>query len=261
MLEVVAEVGSNFVTLEDCFKSIEAASIAGAHAVKFQLFTREELYGEPGEMSGVLPRAWLPTLATCARDEEIEFMCTAFSPDGYRYIDPYVKRHKVASSEITAIDILDVVNSLRKPVVLSTGGATMNDVHSALMVLRNVPVTLLYCEPCYPARVIDFRRMDQLREHYGSSCKIGYSDHSTDVLCIPQEAKRRGAVLIEKHVNLADVSGTPDAPHSINARELSLMCRHLKGKLSRDETFNPNPWKRQFIPLPNGKRGYFRRVS
>ncbi len=261
MLEVIAEVGSNFVTVEDCLKSIEAASIAGAHAVKFQLFTREELYGEPGHMDGVLPRSWLPGLATHAREEEIEFMCTAFSPGGYRYIDPYVSRHKVASSEITDLDILDTVNALRKPVILSTGGATVNDIHSALMVLRNVPVTLLYCEPCYPARVIDFRRMDYLRERFGSSCKIGYSDHSTDVLVVPAEAKRRGAVLIEKHVNLCGVTGTPDAPHSINANELAMMCRHLKNKLSRDETFNPNPWKRQFIPLPNGKRGYFRRVS
>jgi N,N'-diacetyllegionaminate synthase len=161
-MEVIAEVGSNFKTHDDCMRSVMAARRAGADAVKFQLFTGQDLFGPTyaGDRGCFVS---VPELAKEAEFQGIEFMCTAFSPDGYRSIDPYVRRHKVASSEITDLSILEAVNSLKKPVILSTGGAGGDDIDRALNALKDVPVTILYCVVEYPARIVDFRQMRVLR--------------------------------------------------------------------------------------------------
>lgn len=256
-MEVIAEIGSNFKIHDDCIRSIRSAKTAGADVVKFQYFTGTDLYGPlyTGDRSLIVD---YEELAWEADTLEIEFMCTAFSPSGYRMINPFVKRHKVASSEITALDILETVNSFGKPTIVSTGGATFEDISMALLVLRNVPVTLMHCVTDYPARIVDFRHFDNLGDHFGTVCKIGYSDHSTDVLNIPTIARRRGAVVLEKHVNFTDHTDTPDAPHSLSGPEFSLMVRQLRSRAQPEETFKPNPWKRKMITLPDGTRGYFR---
>jgi sialic acid synthase SpsE len=256
-MKVIAEIGSNFKTQDDCIRSVGCAKEAGADAVKFQYFTGADLYGPlyGGTRNLIID---VEGLAEECGWKGIEFMCTAFSPTGYRMVDPFVKRHKVASSEITALDILNTVNSLGKPVILSTGGATGDEIARALLMLRNVPVTILYCEVAYPARVVDFRRFDELKARFGPVCEIGYSDHSIDVLNIPGTARDRGAKILEKHVNFTEHTDTPDAGHSISGKEFAMMTKYLKDQLPVCETFNPNPWKRQMIALPNGIRGYFR---
>jgi sialic acid synthase SpsE len=256
-LQVIAEVGSNIKDHDDCIRSVLAAKASGADVVKFQYYTGQDLFGPLyGGNNGLIVN--VEQISEECAWQGIEFMCTAFSPAGYRMIDPYVKRHKVASSEITALDILSTVNSFGKPVILSTGGATHDEIAEALLVLRNVPVTILYCEVAYPARIVDFRHFDNLKDRFGEVCEIGYSDHTIDVLTIPGVAKARGATVIEKHVNFAGHTDTPDAGHSISGPELSMMVRYLKNELPISETFNSNPWKRKLIALPDGARGYFR---
>ncbi len=263
-MRVIAEVGSNWKSFDDCSRSIAAASRAKADVVKFQLFTAEELYGAPYDgLKGVLPRDWVPHLASIAHDCGIEFMCTAFSPDGYRFIDPFVKCHKVASAELTAIDILKTVNDLKKPVCLSTGGATTEEINTALAILTDVPVTLFYCVADYPAKVVDFRAFDQLRIRHDAH-KYGYSDHSIDVLNIPELAQAMGASVIEKHVNFTEHTDTPDAPHAINEAELALMIKNLKGEATMADTDKlcnvqmKTQWKRRAVYSDDGSIGYFR---
>jgi N-acetylneuraminate synthase len=111
----------------------------------------------------------------------------------------------------------------------------------------------MFCVAEYPAKVIDFRHLDRLKEHYGNLVNYGYSDHSTDVLNVPLAAKAHGATIIEKHVNLCGYTDTDDAPHSINGAELAIMTRALKGSLTIKETFRSNPYKRQLTP-----HGYYR---
>lgn len=258
-MEVIAEIGSNFKTLDDCVSSIRQAKQAGANIVKFQLYTFKELYGVEGvKMPGELPREWIHSLSEVARREGIEFMCTGFSAGGYRFLNPYVKRHKVASSELPDIELLSTLNSLGKPVILSTGGSTLNEIGSALLMLRNVQVTLMYCVVDYPARVVDLRHLELMKDRFGDGCSYGYSDHSTDVLHIPFLAKSFGAVVLEKHVNFTNHTDTPDAPHSLSASEFQMMTQRLKSRLKPEETFQPNPWKRKMITLPNGMRGFYR---
>ncbi len=256
-IKVIAEVGSNIKNFGDCMRSAIMAKEAGADIVKFQYFTGADLYGPLYDGARDLIFEIEPVASLCER-QGIEFMCTAFSPDNYKLINPFVRRHKVASSEITALDILETVNSFRKPVILSCGGADHFQIRAALLMLRNVPVTLLYCEVAYPAKIVDLRNIDYLKSKFGQTCAVGYSDHSIDVLEIPKRAQKKGATIIEKHVNFCGYTDTPDAPHSLNFEEFKIMVRHLKGRFDVEDRAPSNPYQRKAVNLPNGKRGYFR---
>lgn len=254
-MKVIAEVGSNWKSTEDCLHSIRAAKLAGANVVKFQWFTNKCLYGVDGERKNDPDMHLLWRIAT---QEQIELMCTAFSPEGYEMVDHFVQTHKIASSEITSVDILQKVNSFKKPVILSTGGAQTLQIAAALQELKDCPVTILYCVVDYPARVIDFRMLEFYQEIFGRDYSYGYSDHSIDVLNIPKLAEKSGATVLEKHVNFTSHTDTPDAPHSLNFHDFKLMCDHLKGATNFSDTFRPNPYQRKLITLADGSQGYFR---
>lgn len=236
-MKIIAEVGSNWKTLNDCIYSIKQARRAGAHAVKFQLFNHQELYGQNinfekiGETPYLHPD-WISILKKECDENEIEFMCTAFSVHGYEKVNPFVSSHKIASAEMTDINILNTVNSFGKTVYLSTGGSnTSNDIRHALLYLKNCPVTIMYCVADYPAKIIDFRKLDQMKYYFGDNYSYGYSDHSIDVFNIPMTAKSKGCSVIEKHVNFTNHKDTNDSGHSLNFEEFSLMSRALMGEM------------------------------
>jgi sialic acid synthase SpsE len=256
---IIAEVGSNWRTLDDCKLSIAMAKRAGADAVKFQAFTHEALYGYESYVQtqaradgypipGELPIAWLPILAQKARDTGIEFMCSAFSPELVRAVDPFVSIHKVASAELTHLRILEAVRDTGKPVVLSTGASGPEDIRQALSALtekprlinaspmalehwdqwKPAPVVLMYCVASYPARGIDFRMLDALRDRF-PGFPVGYSDHTTDYGVIPRAAVERGACVLEKHFTAIEAD-TPDRPHSLTVDEFRKMIQSIKGE-------------------------------
>ena len=256
---IIAEVGSNWRTLDDCKQSIAMAKRAGADAVKFQAFTHEALYGGPPPKVGVrfgfvgdppddhrpheLPLDWLPILAEKAKDTGIEFMVSAFSPELVQAVDPYVNLHKVASAELSHLRILEAVRDTGKRVVLSTGASGPKDVAEALRVLETaiptrapngyVPptwehkVVLMYCVAAYPARDIDFRMLDELKQRF--ECPVGYSDHTTDYNVIPRTAVEWGACVLEKHFTAIEAD-TPDRPHSLTVDEFKKMVQSIKGE-------------------------------
>lgn len=253
---VIAEVGSNWQSIEDCKESIVKAKQSGADAVKFQLFSYEELYGYKMEKDPVilahagndnphlkgldllqaLPRDWIPILAQKAKDTGIEFMCTAFSPEGYRFIDEFVTRHKVASSEMCHKRILETLRELKKPVILSTGAQTMSDIRYALDFLGDLDVTVLYCEGSYPAKWTDLHKLLVLHENLG--VPVGYSDHTTSIIDIPRLADRLGATVIEKHFKIRDMD-SPDNGHSILPHEFKVMVSAIR--MNVDPIIGPTP--------------------
>ena len=243
-MKIVCEVGSNWKTLDDCLFSIKKAQEAGANYVKFQLFNDFELTGQLPDNStmGVSPYldfSWIPHLKMHADKFEIEFMCTAFSSLGYDMVNPFVNVHKIASAELTDISILSKVNSFRKPVMLSTAGSDLDiEVKSALLHLHDCPVTIMYCVADYPAKIIDFRRLDSMKEKFGQNYGYGYSDHSIDVLNIPYIAKEKGCSIIEKHANFCGHEDTDDATHSLNFEEFKLMCGKLRGEVYSEKQTN-----------------------
>lgn len=219
MTYVIAEIGSNWETLDDCLFSIAAVKRAGAHAVKFQLYTHRELYGVNGVCRGELPREWVPKMAAEAKDVGIDFLCSAFSADGVRFLDPYVKYHKVASSELSDTSILAAIKETGKRPILSTGSAQMYEIRTACAYFNN-PI-LLYCCAEYPARHADLRWVRHLEAIF--NCECGFSDHTDHVYGLALEALRQGVAYYEKHVTCFPNLRSPDAAHSITDLEL----RHL----------------------------------
>lgn len=224
-MKVIAELGSNWKTFDDCKNAIHLAHVIGADAIKYQLYSHEELYGYPGDMPGVLPRDWIPRLADKADAVGIEFMCTSFSVDGLQYINPYIKTHKLASSEMCHIDMLVELVKINKPTLVSTGAQTRPDIESCAKVLSGLKAMFMYCEAAYPPKYTDLRKMRELSKLINAP--VGYSDHTTDIYSIPLLARDMGAVVLEKHFNPFNYTDTPDAPHSLSTDDFRAMIAAL----------------------------------
>jgi sialic acid synthase SpsE len=257
---IVAEVGSNWASREDAVASIGAAKAAGADCVKFQAFDWESLYGpneekrrleEIADLPGCptrplrLPLAWLPALKEKAHACGIDFACTAFSPELVAAVDPFVPWHKVASSDATWPQLLEAVAATGKPIVLSVGAKSRGDIAATLQTLggpAKARTVLMYCVSAYPARTIDLRVMAELNV-YG--LRVGFSDHSTDIVGHPVAAARQGAVVIEKHFTAFPELDTPDRPHSLTADEFQTMVENIRG--TRRHAIGPTPEERDML--------------
>lgn len=230
-MKIIAEIGSNWKTIEDCWQSIHTATAFGADAVKFQLYDAKSLWGidEDGARKAVgsLPPEWLPKLKEHADQYKIEFMCSAFSPELYEKVNQFVSVHKIASSELNHVRILQKINRFRKPVILSTAAAIESEIKEALKYLPDCEVTLMYCVGSYPARHTYLPTITEMADKF--KLPVGLSDHSIDVYTTPLGAYAYGAKVLEKHVNFTDHKDTPDAPHSLSGAEFKLMCTAIKG--------------------------------
>lgn len=225
---IIAEIGSNYKTIEDCVMSIEQAKACGADAVKFQLYNERALYGcDTGRtLPGELDPAWLSVLHKTAITNNIEFMCSAFSPELVDVVDPYVNIHKVASAEMAHLRILEKLKQKKKPVFISTGGGhTEQEINLAVKVLCPTDLVLLYCVAAYPANGVELATIPFFRNLYNKL--VGFSDHTVG-LCEAERAVKHGACVMEKHVNFTRHKNTPDAKHSINGYDFALMVKSVR---------------------------------
>lgn len=238
---IIAEIGSNWKTLDDISISIQSAKNAGADAVKFQLYNEFAMYGKwtivmqkaggdfvRADMIGELQTEWLPKMKAQCDRLGVEFMCSAFSPELYDIVNPFVNIHKVASAELSHIRILEKLRGYGKPVILSTGASGVNDVEAALKALKGLDVTLLYCVASYPANDINLANIKEMQKVFG--CKVGYSDHSLDTCVIPRQAVLEGACVIEKHVTAFPDMDTPDRPHSLTMPQFKKMVDVIRNE-------------------------------
>lgn len=257
---VIAEVGSNWKTLEDCMTSISQAQKCGADAVKFQLFTSDELYGDGSKtVVGVNPYldpSWLPLLKEKCDAVGIEFLCSAFSVAGIEAVDPFVAAHKVASSEMTHIRLLEKLKAIGKPVILSTGAQDARDIGLALQVLDQTIVCTMYCVGSYPANKGSPRAIADFKAKFGDRL-YGFSDHSTEVY---PSALTTPVACVEKHVNFAEVE-SPDSPHSLNGSDFKMFVEGVKqgvpewnGPIADEKPFILR-YKRRLIATRNIKTG------
>jgi sialic acid synthase SpsE len=239
---VIAEVGSNWRTLPDLKRSIRVAAQYGAWAVKFQTFSEKDMYGE-GSRDNNLPLKLIPVLSEYCKDQGIEFMCTAFALDSLEAVNHEVNFHKVASSDITNFPLLERMDSFGKHVFLSTGSSTKEEIAEALKVFKKSLVTLMYCVSAYPSRTHDLEMINVLKSDFGRP--VGFSDHSIDTFTPFAANKFYGCEYIEKHVNFAGVDG-PDAPHSINEEQFSLMLDRMFVSHPR---YSPQPEENSMVEL------------
>lgn len=235
---IIVDVGSNHRgSLDLALKHIDAAKACGADAVKYQLFSHEDLYGFPGTVAGSIDICWLSHLSDYARLRNIEFMCTAFSAEGVRTVDKYVSRHKIASAEMKDTEILDAVAATGKPFIVSTGGAHFSEVEWLIQTYD--PTAILECVALYPAEPRHYNLnaltvMTQLSS-ITKAPKGGISDHTIgDVVAVA--AVGFGATIFEKHFDCEKDScllgPTPDSPVSIGPAAMAHYVRSIHTAMS-----------------------------
>jgi sialic acid synthase SpsE len=211
----ISEVSSNHhADLERCLAFVDASAAFGADAVKFQLFKIRELFAPEvvaksqehrRRIDWELPVAFLPALAKRCQELGVEFSCTPFYLDAVAELEPYVDFYKIASYELTWDALLEACAKTGKPVILSTGMATMPEIEHAVGVLRAAGVselTLLHCVSGYPAPVdeCNLAAIGTIRDAF--QCEVGWSDHTVQPSVVHRAVSRWGASTVEFHLDL-----------------------------------------------------------
>lgn len=248
---IIAEAGVNHngdTTLAK--KLVDVAVEAGADAVKFQTFKTENVVtpnAEKAEYQKTTTGAsesqyemikklelseddfW--ELSEYAEDAGIIFLSTPFDEESVDLLDQIgVPAFKIPSGEITNFPLLKKIAQKSKPIILSTGMATLGEVEDALNHLRMhgaEEIVLLHCTTSYPAPVasVNLRAMETLR--YAFRVPVGYSDH-TEGVTMPIAAAAMGACIIEKHFTLDRTLTGPDHRASLEPQELAAMAKAVR---------------------------------
>lgn len=164
-------------------------------------------------------------------DKNIEFLSTAFDFDSIEFAKSLgMKRWKIPSGEITNLPYLIKIAKLNKPIILSTGMSTMDDIEKALSVLRENgagEITVLHCTTEYPTPFSDvnLKAMLSIKEEFG--VKVGYSDH-TQGIEVAIAATALGATVIEKHLTLDSKMEGPDHKSSLEPWEMKSMVESIR---------------------------------
>ena len=251
---VIAEAGVNHNgSLELAKKLVDAAKDAGADCVKFQTFVSKNIVSknavkaeyqkqqtEPEEsQQDMLKKLELSfdefvELNEYCKSKSIEFMSTAFDFDSIDFLDGLeMGTWKIPSGDITNLPYLIKIANLNKPVILSTGMSTMEDIRSAIKALKEngaTELTVLHCTTEYPTPFedVNLRAMNTIKEEFG--VKVGYSDHTKGIE-VPIAAVALGATVIEKHFTLDRNMEGPDHKASLEPNELKAMVdsiRHIE---------------------------------
>lgn len=248
---VIAEAGINHNgNMAIAMKMIDAAKDAGADAIKFQSFKADKLatakapkarYQKRSSHRGesqleMLRRVELSPmmhqqLIACCRKKHIQFLSSPFeeeSADLLEYLN--VPIFKIPSGELTNLPFLRHIACKRKPMIVSTGMATLHEVRVAVNTIRrngNPHVILLHCTSNYPAnpKDVNLRAMDTLSSTF--RVPVGYSDHTLGII-VALAAVARGACVIEKHLTLDHGMEGPDHRASSEPEEFAALVRGIR---------------------------------
>ena len=240
---VVAEIGNNHEgDVRRAEELVRAAAQAGAQAVKFQTIVPERLVA-PSQAARIeqLRRLCLgyedfERLAGVAKEAGVMFMSTPFDLESVKRLNPLVPAFKIASSDNNFVQLLEAVAATGKPVLLSTGMATLKEVQRSCGVIekawrkkkRAPGLALLHCVSSYPApaesaNLRAIRTLAQKTRH-----TAGYSDHTLGIEAAVASVAL-GARVIEKHVTLSKTtSAFRDHQLSAEPRELAELVRRVK---------------------------------
>lgn len=244
---VIAELSANHGGEYDQAKqAIMAMKDAGADAVKVQTYTADTLTidcdNEYFRIGGgtlwdgrtlydlyreaAMPWEWQPKLKTIAEAAGLDFFSTPFDNTAVDFLEEMgVPAHKVASFELVDIPLLRRIAATGKPVIASTGMATLAEIEEAVEAVRSAggqELALLKCTSAYPAkaREMQLRRIPELAERF--RVPIGLSDHTLDHV-VPVTAVALGACIVEKHFTLSRELPGPDSAFSLEPAEFEAM--------------------------------------
>ena len=249
---IVAELSANHGhKLENALASVRAAKAAGADAIKIQTYTADTITLDCNTQdfqvkSGTIwdgvtlhqlyeqaytPWEWHKAIFDEAKRIGIDCFSTPFDKTAVDFLNELGNPiYKIASFEITDIPLIEYAASKHKPMVISTGIATPDDIQAALDACRKVgndDITLLHCVSSYPAPLesVHLRTMMDMAERYG--VRVGLSDHTmgSDVAIA---AVAMGATMIEKHFILDRAIGGPDASFSMEPNDFDAMVHSIR---------------------------------
>ena len=249
---IVAEMSANHLQKFDlAVKIMKAAKEAGADAIKLQTYTADTLTIDSDKeyfkiKQGTLwdgktfyklykeaytPWEWQPKLKEVAEEEGLILFSTPFDKTAVDFLEQMnVPAYKVASFEITDIPLIEYIASKGKPVIISTGIATLSDIEEAVNACKrmgNKQIILLKCTSAYPAPIeeANLRTIPNLAETFG--VLSGLSDHTLGI-SVPIAAAALGAVMIEKHFTFDRSLGGPDAAFSLEPDEFAQMVKSVR---------------------------------
>lgn len=247
-LYIIAEISGNHNNdLDLTYRTIDAIAESGANAVKVQTYTADSLtldlntgYFAPkteglwkGQNAyqvftqGALPYEWHKPLKEYTESKGLEFFSSPFDKEGVDLLTSLnVPKYKIASFEITDIPLIEYTARKGKPMIISTGVASLSDIELAVNTCRNVgnhDITLLKCTSEYPATpdLANLLTIPNLRDTFG--VKVGLSDHTMGST-VPIVAVTLGARVIEKHFILDRSLGGVDAAFSMEPHEFKQMA-------------------------------------
>ena len=234
---VIAEIGFNHEgKVELGLEMIEAAATASVDAVKFQTFKANRLTLESWEhfdliKHGELDLAAHQLLAQRAKSLNLDFLSTPFCGDSLRLLEEVgVPAYKIASMDITNVPLLRDVAGTGKPVILSTGMATLHEIGDAVEVLQQAGCTdlaLLHCISIYPPSPEDanLRTMEQISDAFG--LPTGYSDHVVGNVA-SLASVTLGACIVEKHFTTDKNLPGPDHAMSTDTGEMKELAESIR---------------------------------
>ena len=256
---IIAEAGANANSdLNLAFKLVEKAAEAGSDAIKFQHYKADNLvtktapkyyvdtmeewkedvepsgcqYDEFSQLDGLTFEDWQKIKIFCDK-KQITFLSTPFDFNELDILEKLnIPAYKIASADITYHDFIKAVAEKQKPVILSTGASSIDEIKEAVSVIEgtgNKQIILLQCTLHYPCRnnEVNLNVIPTLKKIFPDYC-IGLSDHSLGIL-VPIVAASLGAVVIEKHYTI-DKSLETSTDHfmSVDPRELKELVRQTK---------------------------------
>ena len=249
---IVAEMSANHnQNFDRAVQIIRAAKDAGADAVKLQTYTADTLTIRSDKScfrigGGTLwdgrglhnlyaeaftPWEWQPKLKAIANDLGMDLFSTAFDPTAVDFLEEIgVPFHKIASFEIVDIPLIEHMARTGKPLIISTGMATLAEIDEAVSGARSAGVAeiaLLKCTSAYPSppEAMNLRTIPHLAEAFG--VPVGLSDHTMGT-AVPVAAVALGARIIEKHFTLSRSQPGPDSAFSLEPSEFKMMVEAVR---------------------------------
>lgn len=248
---IVAEMSANHNHhLDVAINTIKAAKKAGADAIKIQTYTADTLTLDSNKPDFVVgkglwegetfynlykkaytPWEWHEELFHVAKEEGLVCFSTPFDNTAVDLLESLNNPiYKIASFEITDTSLIKYIASKQKPIMLSTGVATEEDIALALETIYstgNRDVTLLKCTSAYPAKIEDANLLTIPDMKYKYHTKVGLSDHSAGYVA-PMAAVALGAEVVEKHFILDKTIGGPDSGFSMEMTDFKKMVDNVR---------------------------------
>ncbi len=248
---IVAEMSANHgQSFDEAVRILRAARDAGADAVKLQTYRPETITidcdNEYFRISGSLwegstlydlyakaftPWDWQPKLKALAGELGMDLFSTPFDATAVDFLERMtVPAYKVASFEVVDIPLLRKIAATGRPVIVSTGMATLEEIDEAVRTIREAgggEVALLKCTSAYPAppEEMNLRTIPHLAETFG--VPVGLSDHTLGT-AVPVAAVALGACIVEKHLTLSREAPGPDRAFSLEPQEFRAMVDAIR---------------------------------